>query len=445
MMMRQFYSALAVCLIVCACATHTEKSAQKKPLVVRSAWAKAFHDPLVDNLVIQILNQNIDIKIAQKRVDEAYALYRANWARQLPSFETRGSASRGNASFGAVKPQAIAQGGFYTDWELDIFGANRAAARAARSRMRATIATQDDIRNSITYDMVRAIVEWRQGNHMLREATQLVEAQSDQVSILESRVKAGLTDATYLQRAKAQRDQTSVQIPLAQSMIDRAQYRIERLLGRDAGSMSVYLKDFSNRKITVPAPYETLRVRIDTIRRRPDIRAKRAQLEAAAFDLAQAEADLWPKLSVSQFFGAQETSRGLEPFTAGNPIWSAANSITMPIFNFGQLRNRIKASDARAKTAVLEYENAVLMALEEARSAFSDYMNGVEQIKKQDASLRHRRDAVALAKERFDRGLTDMVDLTTAQSELDSAAIALINAEASTAIAYARLMRAMGQ
>lgn len=48
-----------------------------------------------------------------------------------------------------------------------------------------------------------------------------------------------------------------------------------------------------------------------------------------------------------------------------------------------------------------------------------------------------------LASERFSTGLTDMTDLTTAQTELNRAAILLIERKANAAIAYVRLQKAL--
>lgn len=57
--------------------------------------------------------------------------------------------------------------------------------------------------------------------------------------------------------------------------------------------------------------------------------------------------------------------------------------------------------------------------------------------------LRARQDTLDIARERFERGLTDMTDLTTAQAELDQATIELISEKTATAIAFIRLQKAL--
>jgi outer membrane protein TolC len=52
---------------------------------------------------------------------------------------------------------------------------------------------------------------------------------------------------------------------------------------------------------------------------------------------------------------------------------------------------------------------------------------------------------VNLAGERFRHGLTDMTDLTTTETERDTAAITLIERRAEAAIAFIRLQKALGK
>jgi outer membrane protein TolC len=219
---------------------------------------------------------------------------------------------------------------------------------------------------------------------------------------------------------------------------------MERLLGQEPESLAETLKDFAQPALFVPQPLEGLDIPVETIRSRPDIRAAAFNLLAAQADLSEAEANLWPRITLSAFFGVQETSSGLEAVTASNPVWSLASAVTAPLINFGRLRGAVDAADARAQRAVLEYENAVLLALQEARTALSDYLNGVNAVNQQATALKHRQETVALAQERFNRGLTDMTDLTTAQAELDQATIALIDRKAAAAIAFVRLQKALG-
>ena len=430
------------CLMLTACSTAQapEQAAQKVPDAQR--WWRCFSDPLMDSLADQLLDQNIDIKIAQARVDEARGVVRTTQSGWFPDISANGNALRGNDNLGTTGPVSIAKGGFDASWELDVFGRTRSQVSAAESRLDASIATVDDVRNSVLADLMKAIIQWRQSQQTVKETKDLLSAQEDQVKLLRSRAKAGLIDASFLERAQAEYAQTATQLPLAQAQADAAEYQIERLMGKSSGELQNVLGEQQSKELQVPPVDTALQIPIETIRVRPDVRAVEDQMFAAQGDLANAEANLWPRISISGFYGAQATSG--QVLAADNPLWSLASGVSMPLLNFGRLRGAVDTNNAKAKEAALSYENVTLTALQETKTALSDYINGSNAVTQQDAALKHRRDAVKLAKERFTRGLTDMTDLTTAQAELDHATITLIDRKADAAIAYIRLQKALG-
>jgi len=444
-MKRLFITTLLACSFLTGCTALTDPAQTRPiqaPFTQEQKWWLAFNDPLMEELTSTLLQQNLDLQIAVKRVEESRALRRISQSTLFPDIAGSAIARRGNTD--SANAAGIAQIGFDTAWEIDLFGANRSALDASSARLSAAQANALDIKRVITADLIRAVIEWRKAQQSLTETQSLLTAQTDQVNLFSSRTKAGLIDATFLERARAQREQTATQIPLSHAAAKTAQYQIERLLGHKPESLSPILAKFKTPRLSVPAPGDALDISIDTIRNRPDIRSAAYDIMAAQADLREAEANLWPRVTLSTFFGVQETSEGLEAIAASNPVWSLAGNITAPLLNFGRLHGAVDAADARAQRAVLQYENAVLLALQDARTALSDYLNGSNAANQQAAALKHRKATVALAHERFNRGLTDMTDVTTAQAELDQATIALIERKATAAIAYVRLQKALG-
>lgn len=430
---------LSVSLMGCTASTQ-EPPKVATPFTTQQAWWSVFNDPVMNQLAEQLSGQNLDIKIAQARLEEAQALTTVARSAYYPDISATGNAMRGNTETPGAA--TILQGGFNAAWELDVFGRTRAGVRAAEARITAQAATVDDVRNLMLAELLRAVTLWRQAHQTLQETQDLLHAQDDQVSLLEARAETGLIDTSFVERARAQRAQTATQIPLAEAAANAARYQMERLLGVQDERIALLLSSSPAHEPSVPTPQDILDVSLDTIKHRPDIRAAQANMLAAQADMDKAEADLWPRFTLGGFFGAQDVSDSIR--AASNPIWSLASGITAPIFNFGRLRGAVNAANARSTQAVLQYENTVLLALQETRTALSDYLNGINTVQTQAEALARRRDTVNIAKERFDSGLTDMTDLTTAQAELDQATIALIERKAAAAIAYIRLQKALG-
>jgi len=440
-------SLLAACsalILLMGCSTDTDRRAKSMPaphgLADHQRWWKPMNDPLVDLLADQLVAQNIDMKIAVARMQEARGIRRTAASGFFPQIGLDGNASRGNRN--STQVDSIAQGGFDASWEIDLFGRVRHGYSAADARVGAAEANAEDVRNSMLAELVRAVIDWRQAQETLRVTKTLLASQDEQISLVRTRTDAGLVDNSELERALAQRQQTATQQPLAMAAAQAAQHQIERLLATEPNTLSDALKAHASDRIRYPQADDVLGIDISNLRHRPDLRAKRAALLASDADLSQAESDLWPKLTLGGFFGGQESSTGA--LIAGNPIWSIAAAISMPLLNFGKLRGAIDAADARAQQASLDYENATLSALQETHTALSDYLNGLNAVAQQQQSLEHRKTSVSLANERFTNGLSDMTDLTTAQSELDEATLTQINRQAAAAQAFVRLQKALG-
>lgn len=407
--------------------------------IFTAAWWTDFNDPLIDLFVDKLKVQNIDIQIAEARLAEARAMKSVSRSGFFPDLSVAARGTRGNTT--SQKAETLGQAGFDASWELDVFGRTRAGVEAAEARRLARLAGVDDAGNIVTAELVRAVIEWRQAKQTAREINDLLRAQDDQVSLLESRARAGLIDASFLERARAQRAQTATGLPDAEAAANAAQYQIERLLAVRDQSVEVALANADLKIMNIPSINSALSITLDRVRNRPDIRQARAELLAAQDDLKQAEADLWPRVSLSSFFGVQDGSHGR--MLAENPIWSLASAVTIPLLNFGRLQGMVDAADARAQQASLRYEDTVNRALQETKTALSDYLNGMNAVSAQQRALQSRQETVRIAKDRFERGLTDMTDLTTAQAELDTATIALINIRTKTAIDFIRLQKAL--
>jgi NodT family efflux transporter outer membrane factor (OMF) lipoprotein len=414
---------------------------QNNILQASQGWWQEFEDPALNHLMAKLDAQNIDIKIGEARLAEARALRNVAQSGLFPSVNATATGSRRDVS--SPNLTTIGQAGFDTAWELDVFGRTRAGITAIEATRLARLAGVMDAQNIVRADLARAVIEWRQANEKIKKTKDLLASQDKQIEILQARAKGGLIDSSFFERAKAQRAQTATNLPEAQAERNSAQYQIERLLAVRDNSVKNILETSPPQSISIPSPKNFESITLDSIRNRPDLRIARNELLAANARLKQAEAALWPQISLTSFFGVQDGSNGMQ--LSSNPVWSLASNLTTPLLNFGRLRGDVKASTARAQAALLTYENATNLALQETKTALSDYLNGVNTVTAQKQALDGRQEAVRLARIRFDRGLTDMTDLTTAQSELDQATLTLISLQTQTAIAYIRLQKALAE
>ncbi len=446
MRIRNRASFLSLLLLLVACSTPDNESLDK---IITNAsqpwsgpkWWQSFNDPLLNNFADQLLAQNLDLKIAATRLAAAHAQTVVVESGFYPDISGTGSGFRGKNQF-YPKPETIGQTGLNVNWNIDIFGQIRAGVRTSEEYANSLDATVDAMRNLVITNLAKAVIDWRQAQETIRQTHQLLDTEDEQVKILDDRAKAGLTDSSFVERAKAQRAQTATQLPQAEAVSKAAQYQIEFLLGIKDETVAATLKRARRLAITIPLPETISSISLKTIRNRPDVRAARFNLLSFQANLEQAEANFWPQISISTFFGVIAGTKGAQ--LGNNPFWSLASSLTAPLLNFGRLTGALDVANAQSREAQYNYEKAILLALQEIKTALSDYLNGLNTLIAQGEALKRRQETVAIAKERFNRGLTDMTNLTTAQTELDQATLELIADKTSTAQAFIRLQKTLG-
>jgi NodT family efflux transporter outer membrane factor (OMF) lipoprotein len=404
-------------------------------------WWEAFHDPLMNQLAEKLVAQNLDISIARSRIDEARGVEQVARAGLFPEVSVSGLLDRSNRQIGMTRPATIANGGLDAAWEVDLFGRTRAQISAEHARAQASDASAEDITHSVIAELMQSIIRWREAKQTMAITEAIVKTYDTQIAILTSSTQAGLSDSSALTRAQADRERVKAELALANASMNAAHYEMERLLGVDKDTLTDLLCKTDADAGDTPSAEAMLYTSIDVIRARPDVQVAKEQMLASEANLKEAEANLWPRLTLSGFFGVQHTSS--QVIAADNPIWSLASGLTMPLLNFGKLDAAIDVAEARQKQAMLQYKNTVLLAVQETNTALSDYLQNMNAEQAQLRVIAQQKNTVALARERYNHGLTDMLALNTEQVGLDNARIDLLQRNAATKTAYVRLHKAL--
>ena len=165
----------------------------------------------------------------------------------------------------------------------------------------------------------------------------------------------------------------------------------------------------------------------ELLQRRPDIRRAERQLAVANASVGVATAELYPKINLAAFIGLQNTT--ITDFTPLGKSWSAASSLTLPIFNWGKLNANINSKKTQFEQAFLTYRSTVLSAFKEVEDALIAYSNEQARHKALAKAVAANQLAVQLANERYQNGLTAFLDVLTSQSALYQAQSLLVASE----------------
>lgn len=424
-------------------------------------WWQTFNDQELNRLIPEAIAANLDLKLALERVKDARALRWATIATGLPSIDGKSSASRrlnnsvggggqsggGNVGGGfGIGGQHINifQLGFDAQWELDFFGGVRRAVEAADATVESEAENSRDVLVTLLGDVARNYIELR-SNQQLAEITQKnLAAQRDTQGLTEIRYQSGLASMLEVTQAQAQADTTEAALPNYETLVKQSIHALSVLLGREPGALAARLERTSSISGTIPSVTNSVIPDLpsELLKRRPDIRYAERQLAYANASVGVATAELYPKVNLAAFLGLQNTA--ITDFTPLGKSWSAASTLTMPIFNWGKLNANIKSKKAQFEQAFLTYQSTVLTAFKEVEDALIAYSK--EQIRQQSLTkaVEANQLGVQLATERYQQGLTGFIDVLQTQQALYQSESLLVTSGAKVSSNLVALYKALG-
>jgi multidrug efflux system outer membrane protein len=407
-------------------------------------WWQQFDDPTLNQLVLRALGENRDLRLAYSRVRAARALRDETALKQLPTVTSRASVVGGKAQQpGQTEQRSNTERydlGLDMLWELDLFGRIQHQLDASEAQAQGLEAELGQLQVSLLAELVDAYGNLRGAQLREQIARSNLRNQQQSRDMTVQLRDAGLGSQLDVLRADARLAATEATLPQLQAEAARARTRIATLLGQRPEQLTV---DLSPRPLPVIAKTLPIGDPSELLQRRPDIQAAERQLAAATANVGVATADLFPKVSVSGFLGFT-AGRGSQLGSSAAQAWAVAPSISWPALDLGSVRARLRAADANADGALANYEQQVLLALEESENAFSDYGKHQQRllalIRQSDAS----RAAAEQAAVRYREGTVDFLVLLDAERERLAAEDAQAQAEVELYRGIVALYKALG-
>jgi len=410
------------------------------------SWWRGFNDEKLNRLVDLALAGNHDLRVATARLREARALWSEAEFDRFPTVTAQGSYARQRSS------EVLAPGvrdrdldlyhvGFDATWELDFFGRVRRSIEAVSADVDAQEASRRDVIVSLLSEVARNYLELRGAQSQLEVARRNAENQRETLNLTFAVLEGGRGTELDTSRAQAQLNSTLATIPPLETRIKSAIYRLGVLTGQQPTALEQELSQ------ALPVPELPKIVALgqpeDLMRRRPDIRIAERSLAAATARIGVAVADLFPRVtfvgSIALEAGSFSSlgSRGSDTFSFGPRIFWAA-------FDLGRVRARIRQADARAEAALAQYEQRVLTALEETENALVNF--GRQQMRRDflKESAQASEKATALARLRYQYGVSDFLTVLDAERTLLQAQDQLAQSETTTGTALVAVYKALG-
>ena len=428
--------------------TRTEKATAPISLPVAEPidveWWAIFNDPELTTLMHRVADANLDVRAADLRLAEARAQRGVTAAALFPTVNGNGSYTRelvskngvisllgggsqatqsnglggrqgGIPSTSNIPAFDLFQAGFDASWELDLWGKVRRQVESASAQVDSTTEARRNTLLTSLAELARNYVQLRG----LQESERIVRSNlvtaEQAVHLTDERVRGGLATDLDLANARAQAEGTAANLPQLEAQELQAINAISFLLGAAPGAMAGELE--TRKPIPPIPPTVPIGLPSELASRRPDIRQADAQLHAATADIGVAEANFFPSVTLSGSVALQATQFS-RVFEANALTYGLGPSISIPIFEGGRLTRTLELRKDQAKEAALNYQKTVLQAFHDVDNALIAYRADQLRRDRLVAQSAQSRRALQIANERYRNGLSDFLEVLTAQRTL---------------------------
>jgi len=250
------------------------------------------------------------------------------------------------------------------------------------------------------------------------------------------RRQAGLSAQIEVNRALVQQQTQQQRLATLENDLARQKINLARLTGLPANN-NYDIADSVG--FSAPPPLtvdEALKQALDV---RADLKAAEAQVRVAERSRAAARAERLPTLGVSADIGE------IGPrFNQAERTYTVAGTVRIPIWQGGRAAGDIEQADANLDQRRAELQDVRGRIESDVRNAFLDLEAASSQLDLTSNNQTVARETLRLAREKFDAGVSDSVEVVQSEEAVASAELDNITALFAHNLAKLSLARAMG-
>ena len=395
--------------------------------IAEMSWREFFTDPLLQQLIDQVLANNADLNSARIAVEKSQASLSAARLAYLPSlaFAPQGSLS----SFDGAKPTKVYNLQLQASWDIDVFGSITSKKRAAKAVLLQSQLNEEATRANLIsataqyYFMLQMLDReleilnmtdsiWGASLDTQKALWENGQAYSTAVNQMEAswlNVKTQVVDIT--RSIRSTENEVCRLLGVTPQHVERSRWGSSALHHPEAeGDTGQRMFDTRFLKIGVSA---------NMLERRPDIRLANATMEEAFYNTQSARAAFFPSITLSGSAGwTNNNGIIVDP---GKFLWNAIGSLTQPIFARGSIKANYKIQKLTEEDLQKKYVQTVINAGNEVNEALADCQASRDKHQYYHRQVEVLHDAYIGTHELMDNGKANYLEVLTAQESLLSA------------------------
>jgi NodT family efflux transporter outer membrane factor (OMF) lipoprotein len=409
-------------------------------------WWRGFGSKELTDLIEEALTSNFDVAAAVARIVQADANSRVVGAALLPIVDLNASAARSRASQstgggggGGRSERVTYSTSLSASYEIDFWGKNRAAQRAAEELAVASRFDREVVALSTVVSVANSYFLVLLAQDRIRIARDNLAAATRVYNLVKQRFDVGTASALDTAQQESVVNIQRAAIPPLEQVLQQNMATLAVLIGRTPETVRIRGGSMSRLRI----PRVTPGLPSDLIAQRPDIREAEAQLASANANVYSARAAFLPSIQLTGEGGYQSAvlKTLLRPESA---FYTMAAGLTQPIFDGLRLQGQLDLDIGRRDELLQLYRKAIVNGFADVERALIAVQQSARLVRLQGDVVNSTRRAFEITETRLREGTVDLTTVLINQQALFNAQDTLANAQLSRLTAVVSLFQALG-
>ena len=392
--------------------------------IAQMSWREFFTDPLLQQLIEQVLANNTDLNSARIAVEKSEASLKAARMAYLPSlaFAPQGTLS----SFDGSKASKTYDLPLQLSWDVDVFGSITNQKRAAKAVMMQAQIGQEAVRVNLISTTAQQYFLLQVLDRQLEILTQTDSLWNESLETEKALWENGKAYSTAVNQMEASYLNVKTQIADTRRNIRSVENAICKLLAvtpqhinrQKWGSSTLHHAEAQGDadQRMFDAKYLTIGLPAQMLENRPDIRMANYAMEEAFYNTQAARSAFYPSITLSGSAGwTNNAGIIVDP---GKLLLTAVGQLTQPIFARGKLSTNKKIAQLTEEDLQKKYVQTVINAGNQVNEAMADCMTAREKHGYYQRQVEVLREAYAGTHELMDNGKASYLEVLTAQESL---------------------------
>lgn len=416
--------------------------AQSAELWPSADWWQGFGSSQLDRYIADAKDANNDLAAAMARVRQADAQARIAGAPLLPAVGLTADAIHArqpSARTGTMETGTTYSPGLTASYELDFWGKNAAAARAADQLLAASRYDQETVALTVMTGVATTYFHTIELRDRLKVAEDNLASARQTLEGLRRQQRAGIVNALDVAQQETVVATLDANVPPLRQQFGQSLDALAILVGKTPEQLEITnetLAQLSHPEVSPGLPSALLA-------RRPDVANAEAQLISANANIQVARAAFFPSIDLTAQGGfiSSALSDVLKP---SNAIYSLTAGLTQPIFEGGALEGQFDLAQARYDELLADYRKAVLSAFGNVEDALTAVQQTADQEQRQQQAVATAQRAYDFARAQMKAGTINILTVLNTENALFSAQDILVQAKSAHFQALVELYGALG-